>query len=271
MALEETTGRTRLAAPRRRGRRTLLVSAASVAAGLALWEMAARTLVDPFFLPPPSAVLAAGYDLLRRGVLLAHVASSMSRILAGFLLGSLMAIPLGLAIGASLAARAIADPYIHVLRFVPALSLTTLFLAWFGTGELSKILLVAYTTGFIVVVLAANGVVTTHPAKLFAARMLGASRMQTFLLVTAPAAMPSIYVGMRIGLANSFLVIVGVEMLAADSGIGYLIWTSRLYLRVDWMFVGIILLGLLGFASDRLLKAIASRLLRRYVRESAAY
>jgi NitT/TauT family transport system permease protein len=268
----ETAGRPsiRSSAPRRRPS-GFWVSASSVIIGLIAWELAARYLIDPFFLPPVSAIFTGAVELLQRGLLLQHIGISLFRIFTGFLLGSLVAIPIGLLIGSNLTARQVFDPYIHFLRFIPALALTTLFLVWFGVGEVSKVLLVMYSTGFVVVMNTATGVVTTHRNKVLAAQTLGASPWQIFWLVTVPAAVPSMYVGMRIALAGSFLVIVAVEMLAAESGLGYLIWTSKLYFRIDWMFVGIFLLGFFGLLADRLWKLVGSHLLSRYVRESANY
>lgn len=260
-----------VAARRRRPLRGPWVSLASIVIGLIAWELAARFLIDPFFLPPVSAIFMGGIELAQRGLLLNHIAISLFRILTGFILGSIIAIPPGLIIGTNLTARQVLDPFIHFLRFIPALALTTLFLVWFGVGELSKILLVMYSTAFVVVMNTATGVVTTHRNKILAAQTLGASRWQIFWLVTVPAAVPSMYVGMRIALAGSFLVIVAVEMLAAESGLGYLIWTSKLYFRIDWMFVGIFLLGFFGLMADYGWKLVGRHLLGRYVRESANY
>lgn len=246
-------------------------STLSVLAGLCLWEVAARLWIDPFFLPPVSAIILGAIELIRQGQLFGNIAISLLRIFAGFFLGSLVAIPIGLIIGSSITARRIMDPYIHFLRFIPALALTSLFIVWFGVGEISKILQVMYATGFIVIINTATGVVTTHKNKRLAALTLGASPWQIFLTVTIPAALPAIYVGMRLALAGSFLVIVAVEMLAAESGLGYLIWTSKIYFQIDWMFVGIFLLGFFGLAADWGWKRIGRRLLSRYVRDAANY
>ena len=144
-------------------------------------------------------------------------------------------------------------------------------LVWFGVGEVSKVLQVMYATSFIVVINTATGVVTTHKNKRLAALTLGATSWQIFWTVTVPSALPSIYVGMRLALAGSFLVIVAVEMLAAESGLGYLIWTSKIYFQIDWMFVGIFLLGFFGLAADWGWKQIGRHLLTRYVRDAANY
>lgn len=248
-----------------------LISPLSVLIGLLIWEFGARLFIDPFFLPPVSAIFLGAVELHQQDLLLTHIYASLVRILGGWILGSLVAIPIGLLVGSFLNAKRIIDPYIHFLRFIPAIALVTLFIVWFGVGELSKILLVMYATAFIVMVNTATGVVTIHQNKRLAARTFGASMWQIFWRVTIPAAMPSIYVGMRLALASSFLVIVAVEMLAAESGLGYLIWTSKLYFKIDWMFVGIFLLGFLGLLTDYSWKMFGKHVIGRFVRSAANY
>lgn len=243
----------------------------SVVTVILFWQAASTWFVDPMFLPTPVAVLKGAWQMLLDGTLLTSMGVSLMRILSGWVLGSAIAIPIGLAVGVSPIARALIDPFIHFFRFVPAIALVTLFIVWFGVGEASKIILIAYATGFIVTVNTASGVSGISQDKLNAARCLGASPMQVFTRVTVPAALPSIYVGMRLALASSFLVIAAAEMLAADAGLGYIIWTARLYFQVDWMFAAIIVLGLLGFATDRLWRGIGRTWLQRYLRGVTGY
>ncbi|MCR9237666.1 MAG: ABC transporter permease [Alphaproteobacteria bacterium] len=251
--------------------RSNFISIVSIALGLLVWEVCARLFIDPFFLPPVSVIFLGAVELFQQDLLLTHIGVSLMRILGGWLLGSLVAIPLGLLVGSFLTAKRVIDPYIHFLRFIPAIALVTLFIVWFGVGELSKILLVMYATAFIVMVNTATGVGTVHQNKRLAARTFGASTWQIFWRVTVPSAMPSIYVGMRLALASSFLVIVAVEMLAAESGLGYLIWTSKLYFKIDWMFVGIFLLGFLGLLTDYAWKMFGKHVIGRFVRTAANY
>jgi len=247
------------------------ISVISVVVGLLIWEIGARFFIDPFFLPSVSAIFLGALELASDGTLFVHLGMSMLRILTGWLLGSLVAIPIGLVIGSFLTTRQIIDPFIHFLRFIPAIALVTLFIVWFGVGEFARILLVMYSTSFIVLINTATGVVGIHEDKKRAAQTFGASTFQIFWKVTIPACLPAIYVGMRLALASSFLVIVAVEMLAADSGLGYLIWTSKLYFKIDWMFVGIFFLGAMGLLTDHSWKFVGRKLLRRYVRSSADY
>lgn len=252
-------------------RRQLILSAASVVTFLVLWQVLAANFIPPFFLPTPLAIGGAILDLLRQGILLGAIGASLGRIFAGWLLGSLIAVPIGLVVGTSQAMRSIFDPYIHFFRFVPAIALISLFIVWFGIGEASKVLLITYATGFIVMINTATGVTAIPRDKVDAARCLGAGRSQVFLRVVIPATLPFIYTGMRLAMASSFLVIVAAEMLAANSGLGYLIWTSRLYFQIDWMFAAIIILGALGFLADRGWRLFGRLAMKRFLRDALKY
>ena len=247
------------------------LSLSSIVIFLLAWQAASTWLIDPFFLPAPTTVAHGAWQLVTTHVIFTAAGVSLARILGGWLLGCLVAIPIGLIVGSSRAARSLIDPFIHFFRFVPAIALVTLFIVWFGVGEVSKILLIAYATAFIVVVNTASGVATIPQEKIDAARCLGANGRQVFLHVVVPASIPSIYVGMRLALASSFLVIVAAEMLAAESGLGFLIWTSRLYFRIDWMFAAIVTLGALGYLADWVWKTIGRTTLKRYLRDTLKY
>lgn len=131
-------------------------------------------------------------------------------------------------------------------------------------------MLITSATGFIVMINTASGVALIPEEKLDAAHSPAANLCQVFLNVV-PAALPQMYEGMRLVMASSFLVIVAAEMLAAQSGLGYLVWTSRLYFKVNWMFAANVILGLLGFITDRLWRYLGGRLFKRYLREALKY
>ncbi|WP_344618544.1 ABC transporter permease [Dactylosporangium salmoneum] len=226
---------------------------------------------DPTLLPTPAQTLRATGELWDDGTLWSAVGVSIRRILLGWLLGCAIALPLGVIAGISPYGRAVIDPFVHFFRFIPAIALTSLFILWFGIGEVSKVYLVAYAAGFTVVVNTAAGVGAVPPDKISAARCVGASRLATVLTVSIPASVPYMFTGMRLALANAFLVIVAAEALATQSGLGYLIWNARIYFRTDAIFVGILFLGILGFVFDRLWKLIGSTLLRRYMTTAGSY
>jgi ABC-type nitrate/sulfonate/bicarbonate transport system permease component len=173
--------------------------------------------------------------------------------------------------GSSRYARAALDPFIHFFRFVPALALVSLFIIWFGIGESSKVNLVAYAAAFTVLVTTAAGASSINPDKLNAARTMGATRLVLFFRVIVPGTIPAIFTGMRLGLANAFLVIVAAEALATQEGIGFLIWNARTFFRTDFIFVGVLCFGTLGFVSDRLWKLFGRTVLRRYLTSVGDY
>jgi NitT/TauT family transport system permease protein len=257
-------------APRRRlwnsdgvGWRTLAFFSSLVCA-LIVWSVLAWWVGKPAFLPSPRATLRGAIELLENGQLLASIAASFSRVVIGFAIGTCVGIPLGLFMGKSQVVRAFVDPYVEFFRFIPPIAFVTLAVIWFGLGETSKIVLIVYTTVFMVAINTMIGVLTIDPDKRFAALCLGATERQVFVHVTIPAVIPNIVTGMKIAMGNSFMTVVSAEMVAAKSGIGFLIFNSRLFLLTEWIFVGIITLGLMGFVSDRALRIVANRLLARY-------
>lgn len=216
------------------------------------------------FLPGPADTLVGARELIVSGVLPFYLGVSVRRIVIGWSLGLLIAIPLGLVIGQFQPVRWLFEPFINFFRFVPAIGFITLFLMWFGVGEASKIVLIMYATIFPVIINTISGVVSIDPIKLQAARSLGASQFQLFYSVVIPASVPHIFTGVRLGFGGAIVSIVAAEMIAAQEGLGFLIYSSRLYYRTDYIFVGIITLGLLGFAADRLLALLGRMSLQRF-------
>jgi ABC-type nitrate/sulfonate/bicarbonate transport system permease component len=220
----------------------------------ALWHIASVYLLNSILFPPPARVIAKAIELARDGTLWDNASISLQRIALGFLFGTLIGVPLGLAIGSFGIVRRILEPYTEFLRFIPATALITVAVIWFGIGEGSKIFLIIYTTVFIVIINTAAGVSAIAPNKIRAARSLGASRAQVFLFVALPATVPFILTGMRLAMGNSFVTIIAAELVAANAGLGKMIWDARLYMLVDQIFVALLVLGLLGFATDRLFR-----------------
>lgn len=218
----------------------------------------------PEFLPSPWATLLGGKELLQNGILPFYIGISFRRILIGWALGILIGIPIGLVVGQFKPVHWIVEPFINFFRFVPAIGFLTLFLMWFGVGETSKIVLILYATIFPVIINTISGVISIDPIKLQAARSQGASSFQVFYSVVVPASVPYIFTGVRLGFGGAIISIVAAEMLAAQEGIGYLIYTSRLYYRTDWIFVGIVTLGLMGFLADKLLRLFGRTVMKKY-------
>jgi NitT/TauT family transport system permease protein len=240
--------------------------------GLATWLvlLAVWSLVAPFyppsFFPGPVQTLLGGKEILLDGTLARFSLISLERVLSGWFLGILIGAPLGVLIGRVRLLRQLIEPFVDFFRFIPAIAFLTLFIMWFGVGEKSKIILIMYATCFVVIINTASGVLGIDPNRVQAARTLGASEWQILRHVVIPECVPYVFTGVRLGLGlgSAFTAIVAAEMLAAKEGVGYLVFTSRLYFRTDWILVGIVTLGLLGFFSDRLLRLFGKAALKRY-------
>ena len=219
-----------------------------------LWHLASIYLVSSVLFPPPATVFRKAVILVRNGVLLEHLWASVQRILIGFIAGSLLGIPIGLAMGSFRPVRHVLEPYTEFLRFIPSVAMITVAVIWFGIGEASKIFLIIYTTIFIVILNTAAGVSAIAANKIRAAQALGATRTQIFFHVALPATVPYILTGMRLAMANSFTTIVAAELIAANEGLGKMLWDGRMFMLVDDIFVSLVTLGLLGFVVDRMFR-----------------
>jgi NitT/TauT family transport system permease protein len=235
----------------------------SVVLGIAIWEVLSWRF-QPLFLPSPQLTLYAIGELWNDGTLLQSIGASLARILAGWSLGLVIGIPVGIVMGYFSFVRRLLDPYVEFFRFIPPIAFVTLAVIWLGPGEASKIALILYTTIFIVTINTIAGVLAVSQLRLRAAASLGAGPVQTLLTVIVPSTVPYMVTGARLAMGNSFLTIVSAEIVAAQVGLGSMIWTSRNYGKTEWVFVGIITLGVLGFVCDRILRFAVRRLLRRY-------
>jgi taurine transport system permease protein len=241
----------------------ILLAIVSVLSGIAAWDVLAHYSA-PLFLPSPAATLVAAKELLDDGTLVQAVLASSARIAAGWALGVVVGIPLGVLMGRFVPLRQFLDPYIEFFRFIPPIAFVTLAVIWLGPGESAKIALIFYTTVFIVTLNTIAGVQAVNPLRLRAAASLGAGQLQLLATVILPSTVPFMVTGARIAMGNSFLTVVSAEIVSADNGLGALIWTARNFARTEWVFVGIIALGLLGFLFDRALRIAVDKLLHRY-------
>lgn len=240
-------------------RRPFVIGALSLAVGMVVWELSARLVFTPVQLPPLSEVGVQAIRTLRDGSLERHVGASLYRIFAGFLVGSVLGVLLGLSMGSIGWVRRFFDPVVNFLRFIPPIAWISPFLIWFGIGETSKVLLITYTVTFMVLLNTLAGIQSIPANRLRAARCLGAGPWQLFRWVVVPSVVAYILTGMRIGMGNAFTTVVTAEMIAAQAGLGYLILVSRNYGGTDLIMLGMIMLGALGFLSDRIFVAAVRR------------
>jgi NitT/TauT family transport system permease protein len=230
---------------------------------LGIWQVASSFTI-PILLPPPADVADAFWNSAKDGSLFRHIGASYFRILAGWALGCAIAVPFGILAGRLRWVRAVLDPYIEFFRFIPPIAFVTLFMIWFGLGEVAKIALIVYTAFFTTFLSTMAGAMSVEIERIRAAQCLGASRAQVFFRVIVPGTVPQIVTGVRLALGLSFMTVIAAEFIAAQSGVGYLIFNSRLFAQTDFVFVGIFTLGAMGYAANALLKLLLGRIAYRY-------
>lgn len=196
------------------------------------WDFLVRSgTVERLYLPPPTAVLKAFYDLNNEGTLWTHVFASMKQVFAGYALGTMLGIGLGLLLGWMRTLGAFCNPIIELFRPMSAIAIIPLAILWFGIGELPKVFLIAYSTFFPVLLSTIAGVRSTDILFIRAARTLGARRIRIIRTVVIPSAAPFIYSGLRISMGIAMIVIVAAEMVAAESGLGWFNSQLRTHLQ----------------------------------------
>ncbi|MBH5319131.1 ABC transporter permease [Paenibacillus sp. GSMTC-2017] len=245
-----------------KGRRLIMGSLLPVVV-VAGWQWVSGTgIVNAQLFPPPSAIAAEFYQMILSGELFHHLEISVLRAIFGFLLGGSLGLIVGLTVGMFRRAEEVIDPTVQMIRTVPLLAITPLFILWFGFGELSKVLLIALGAFFPLYVNTFLGVRNVD-AKLFdVARVLEFSRAKQMLHLVLPAAMPNVLLGLRLSISVAWLVLVVAELMGADRGVGYLIQDARSFMRTEVVFIGILLFAVVGKLTDSLVRLLEKRLLK---------
>lgn len=217
---------------------------------LAVWEALSRlALLDPRFIPSPATVLHTIVAMTRTGELPYHVLVSSRRIVAGFLLGAVPAVGVGLMMGLSRPVRAVLMPLVSAIYPIPKIAVYPLLIFYLGLGEASKISIVALSIFFLVLLNTMAGVLAVDPAYFKIAKAYGANGRGVFATVAFPGALPQIFTGLKLGMGFALIVIVGAELLGSDKGIGYLIWRSYQIFAIDAMFAGLLVTAILGWVA----------------------
>lgn len=219
-----------------------------------LWEWAARTrAINPLFFPPPSAIAQQWWRLLRYKRFGHDIQASMVRLFAGFVLGAVPGVIVGMMMGLARPIRAALLPTITALYPVPRIAVLPLVLVVFGIGESGKLFMVAFSVFFLMALQTLDGVRRIDPVMLDVARSVRASRLKQYLSVAWPGALPSIVSGARLALGFALIVVVGTEFLASRDGVGARLWRAYQVLDVETLWAGIITTALLGWALNLLI------------------
>ncbi|HEU5017518.1 MAG TPA: ABC transporter permease [Pseudolabrys sp.] len=245
--------------------RSVGLAAASLVIGLAIWQFLSSFVFNPFLIPPPFEVFRTAIPMAASGEIFSDIAISMTRIMVGFITGSAIAIVMGVLLGRLRLLHDLLDPIFELLRYLSPTAMIPIAVIWFGIGEMSKYFLIFWGTFFIVLINTTAGVWRTPVTRQRAAQCLGANQLQIFVQVVIPSAVPYIVTGMRIAMASSFMSIIPAEILAADSGIGYLLQKSSMLLQTNRIFVALMTICILGFVVDRAFRLLVDRVLARYM------
>ena len=239
---------------------------------LAGWEAFSRSgAISPALLPPPSAVLHALADWIfdidgstqdYAGTWARHVAASAWRVAAGFAIAGVSGVLAGTAIGWSRSVEKALEPTLQVLRPVPPVSWIPLAIIWFGIADKPAIFLVFLGAFFPILMNTIHGVKTIDRNLVRAGAMMGASQRQLLWDIVVPAALPSVFAGLRIAVGSAWMLTVTAEMVAVKSGVGYVLWDTYDFLRYDMVIAAMATIGLLGYLSDLAIRAVMSRTLR---------
>ncbi|MET0934013.1 MAG: ABC transporter permease [Mycetocola sp.] len=234
-----------------KNRRLLLaLNIVSVVAGILLWWLLS---VAGFRLPTPFAVAQRAGELIVSGTLIADISASLTRVLIGFALGTIVAIPVGFLMGWYIVARGIIEPWVQFFRTIPPLAIIPLAIVLMGIGEEPKIFVIFLAAFFACVISTFQGVVNVDRTLINAARVLGSKDAGIFVRVVVPASTPFILVGMRVGLGASWSTLVAAELIAAQVGLGFRMQQAQIYYDLSTIFVGLITIGILGLLMDRIL------------------
>jgi taurine transport system permease protein len=245
--------------------RPWLATALTAGALIASWLwLTLGGVVGDLFLPPPAELWDAFVDLMQNGYksrpLWEHVADSLVRVLVGFGAGAAIGTLLGLAMGYFRTIDALAAPFVEFLRPLPQLAYLVLLIIWLGIGETSKITLLFLAALPVSAVAARDGVRNVSEARIRVAQSLGAGEWQIFRHVVFPSALAEIFTGARLAVGIVYGTLIASEIIAGTSGIGWMILDAGRFLRSDYVFVGILIIGFMGIALDRLLLAVETRL-----------
>ncbi|MGO1481848.1 MAG: ABC transporter permease [Brachybacterium sp.] len=228
--------------------RDLVLSIVTPILLLVLWELSARgQIIDPRFFPPPSRIVTAGYEMLLDGELWMHTAPTLMRLLVGGGLGALSGIIVGLLMGSSRALNAALGPLFSALYPLPKIAIFPILLMIFGPTELPKIIAVFITTFFIMQINTVSGVWAIDRKLLEAGAAYGAKGFDRFRFVVLPGAMPFVFSGLKTATGTAVVVVTAVEFTGATTtGLGYLIWNSWQLFIPEKLYVGLVVIGVIG-------------------------
>ncbi len=246
----------------------LLVSCISMTAFFLIWQLAVTLeWVNPRYVPSPVEVIQTFFDKLTNkkpdgSVLGVHIMTSLKLALSGYAAALIIGIPMGLAMGYFKTIDSLVNPIFEIIRPIPPIAWIPIVTMWLGLGTTAKGFIIFLSAVIPCVINSYTGVKLTKPVLINVARTSGASRWKIFTSVCIPSAMPMVFVGMRVSIGNAWTTLVGAELLASTSGLGYMIQLGRTVVRPDIIMVGMITIGVIGAILYALLGWLESKVLK---------
>lgn len=231
---------------------------------LLLWYVGSKlALWSTFIIPTPEKVIKSFITLLQNGKLIKNIIISLERVVVGFGISSIIALPLGILFGISSKIYEYFKGILEFLRHTPPLALVPMIILWFGIGELSKIVIIILASFFPIFLNCLKGVTSCDEKYIEVGKVFGLSQYKIFTKIIFPSAIPDILLGLKLGLGYSWRAIIAAELIASSSGIGYLILDAQQISRSDIVVVGILSIGLLGISTDYLFSLFIHKYLRK--------
>ncbi|WP_173634645.1 ABC transporter permease [Paramixta manurensis] len=228
---------------------------------LAVWQAASWLgWLDPVFLPSPLAILRSLVDMFLHQDLLTNIGISCERILLAFLLSVIMAVPLGLLMSCYPVINAALEPVNDFIRYLPTPALVPISIIWFGIGEETKVFLLWLGTFFQLILLVVEDANRVPNEFIEMAKTLGAKPRQIIVDIIWKKMLPSLFNNLRVMLGWCWTYLILAEIVASDSGLGYVIWNARRYMQTDQMMAGVFIIGVIGMFSDQLMRALHRRI-----------
>ncbi|MBV7276005.1 ABC transporter permease [Clostridiaceae bacterium UIB06] len=235
---------------------------------IVLWSGASLLKVfNDYIIPSPWTICSTAYELIKSGELIRHLAVSFFRVFMGFFVTFIIAFPSAIFIGSKEKAIYYFEPFLEFMRHIPPIAVIPILILWFGIGETSKLAVIFLATFFPIFLNTLNGVTNYDKKLLEVGQVLGFSNKDKFFKIILPQAVPSILIGMQLGLGYSWRSLMGAELIAASSGIGYMIMDAEQLSRPDIIIVGIFSMGIIGYIVDYFFIKITKKIMTSYGKE----
>lgn len=228
---------------------------------LLIWYMLSTAgVLNNYIIPPPVEILETAIVLFKKGTLSKHVMASLYRVFTGFAAAFILAFPTAVLVGMARTLEDYLNPLLEFIRHIPPIACIPMLILWLGIGEAPKIAVIILAAFFPIFLNTLNGVIGCDEKLLEVGHIFKFTAKEKFLKIILPSAMPSVIVGMRLGLGYSWRALIGAELIAASAGIGYMIMDAEQLSRPDIIIVGIITIGILGYLIDYLFFSLTGKM-----------